>query len=362
MPVVSLIPELEEVVQNGPSARRAEMLRRITTLFIEGAELFNEDHVQLFDGVLARLIDEVDADACIHLAHRLAPIANAPKEVVRRLARYDQIAVAQPILAHSQRIEEQDLLDIAQTKGQVHLLALAGRKGIAMPLTDILARRGDQEVLRSLAENLDARISDAGFAALIEASTGDAVLAERIGLRPDIPQRLSRDLLLQSTQDIQQRLLSSAKPQARAEIERALADASARRAASAAEREHAPAACSVSELRRDGQLDEAAVMELARSGQYEQLIAALASLCEVPIEVVNRVMAGDRADPILILCKSAGWHWQTVKAILAAKPQGQTLSSLDLDAAFSNFERLSPTTAQRVMRFWQVQHWHHATD
>jgi len=54
MPVVSLIPELEEVVQNGPSARRAEMLRRITTLFIEGAELFNEDHVQLFDGVLGR--------------------------------------------------------------------------------------------------------------------------------------------------------------------------------------------------------------------------------------------------------------------------------------------------------------------
>ena len=103
-------------------------------------------------------------------------------------------------------------------------------------------------------------------------------------------------------------------------------------------------------------------MELARSGQYEQLIAALASLCEVPIKVVDRVMAGDRADPILILCKLAGWHWQTVKAVMAARPEGHALSRLDLDAAFSNFERLSPTTAQRVMRFWQVQHWHHATD
>src|SRR6516165_3488035 len=362
MPIVSLIPELEEVVQNGPSARRAEMLRRITTLFIEGAELFNEDHVQLFDGVLARLIDEVDADARIHLAHRLARVTNAPKEVVRRLARDEQIAVAHPILRRSQRIEEQDLVDVAQTKGQAHLLALSGRRGIGSPLTDILARRGDQEVLRSLAENLDARISDAGFAALIEAGTRDAVLAEKVGLRPGIPQRLSRDLLLESTQDIQQRLLSSTKPQMRAEMERALEEASARGAANPAEREYAAAERIVSELRRDGQLHEPAIVELARSGQYEQLIAALASLCEVPIKVVDRVMAGDRADPILILCKLAGWHWQTVKAVMAARPEGHALSRLDLDAAFSNFERLSPTTAQRVMRFWQVQHWHHATD
>ncbi len=33
----------------------------------------------------------------------------------------------------------------------------------------------------------------------------------------------------------------------------------------------------------------------------------------------------------------------------------EALTSQCLDAAFANFEHLSPTTAKRVMRFWQVQ-------
>jgi hypothetical protein len=56
-----------------------------------------------------------------------------------------------------------------------------------------------------------------------------------------------------------------------------------------------------------------------------------------------------------------GWGWPTAKAIMAAMPDGPPMSSPDLDAAFDNFERLSPATAQRVMRFWQVQFWQHTT-
>ena len=45
----SLLPELEDVVQNGTAERRAETLRRITGLFLDGAVNFNDEHVALFD-------------------------------------------------------------------------------------------------------------------------------------------------------------------------------------------------------------------------------------------------------------------------------------------------------------------------
>ena len=48
----SLLPELEEVVQHGSAEKRAETLRRITTLFLEGAGSFKGDHVALFDDVM----------------------------------------------------------------------------------------------------------------------------------------------------------------------------------------------------------------------------------------------------------------------------------------------------------------------
>ncbi len=75
----------------------------------------------------------------------------------------------------------------------------------------------------------------------------------------------------------------------------------------------------------------------------EETVAALALLCSVPIEVTDRLMTGDRLDPALILGKSAGWGWPTVKAIILARPQGARISSRALDDAYSQFERLSPS-------------------
>jgi hypothetical protein len=66
-------------------------------------------------------------------------------------------------------------------------------------------------------------------------------------------------------------------------------------------------------------------------------------------------MNGDRPDPILILCKAAGFGWATARAIIMSRPSAKGTSSQSLDAAFGNFEKLSPATAQRVVRFWQVR-------
>ena len=57
-------------------------------------------------------------------------------------------------------------------------------------------------------------------------------------------------------------------------------------------------------------------------------MVALAALAKVPINVVDRLMGGDRPDPVLILCKAAGLGWPTVKSIIIAPSgrQGRTSS------------------------------------
>jgi uncharacterized protein (DUF2336 family) len=110
----------------------------------------------------------------------------------------------------------------------------------------------------------------------------------------------------------------------------------------------------VAELRQQGRLNEPQVVEFAKSSRYEETVASIELLCKIPIDVVDRLMGGDRPDPILILCKAAGWGWPTARAVILSRPHMKS-SSRGLDNAFSNFERLSPTTAQRVMRFWQAR-------
>jgi uncharacterized protein (DUF2336 family) len=345
---------LEDIVQHGSPRRRAQALRRITTLFLESASLFNEDHVQLFDDVFNRLIDEIESKVRAELAHRLAPVGNAPGELIGRLARDDDIAVAGPVLRQSRRLAEADLVEIAATKSQAHLLAISSRTGVAEPVTNVLVRRGDQAVARSVAENRSALLSDASFTTLVERSEGDDVLAERVGQRPDIPPPLFRALLLKATAVVQQRLFAAATPDVQAEIRRVLARVSKEVGTKAVPRDYREAQRTVAALRARGELNEAQILEFAKDCKYEEMIAGLSDLCAVPIDVVDRLMGGERPDPILILCKSAGWGWPTARAIIGARLGRKPNSNQGLDTAFSNFERLTAATAARVMRFWQM--------
>jgi uncharacterized protein (DUF2336 family) len=349
----SLLPELEDVVQHGTAERRAETLRRITGLFLDGAVNFNDEHVALFDDVIGCLIEEIEAKALAELARRLAPVANAPAGVVSKLAHNDDIAVAGPLLMAA-KLTDPDLMHIAETKSQSHLLALSARLGINEALSDILVMRGNLDVARSIATNHQARLSEQAFTRLVQRAEQDGVLAEKVGLRTDIPPRLFRQLLMQASDVVQKRLLAQAKPETQAEIRRVLAKVTDEVAAKAAPRNYAAALAAVRALHKERKLTEADIASYAKAGKYEETIAALATLCAVPVEVVDRLMSGERADPVLILARSAGFGWPTVREVIGARP-GPKPSAQVLDAAFENFERLTAATAQRVVRFWQVR-------
>lgn len=349
----SLLPELEEVVQHGSAEKRAETLRRITALFLDGAPAFTDRHVAVFDDVIGYLIAEIEQKALAELARRLAPVPNAPANVVTKLANNDDIEVAGPLLKQA-NIAEPDLIRIAENKGQQHLLAMASRPAVSEALADVIVARGDRDVSRSIATNAAARLSENAFTTLVKRAEQDSVLAERVGARTDIPPRLFRELLMKASDVVQKRLLATAKPETQAEIRKILAKVTDEVGAKAAPRSYTAALAAVREMHRAHKLTEAEIVAFANSGKYEETIASLAVLCSVPVEVVDRLMSGERADPVLILARAAGFGWPTVRAVICSRP-GPKPTSQTLDDAFENFERLTPATAQRVVRFWQVR-------
>jgi uncharacterized protein (DUF2336 family) len=350
----SLIPELEDVIENGSYARRAETFRRIANLFIERAHHFGEDHVALFDDVLSRLIVEIETRVRAELAERLSDVDNAPTELMRKFARDDDISIAGPVLSRSSRLDDADLVEIASSKGQDHLFAISGRQGIGEAVTDVLVRRGDTPVVHSVAENRSARISEYGFTELVSRAQGDGVLAEKIGARPDIPPHLFRDLLVRATAVVQQRLLVAAKPENQAAIQQVLANVSKEVAKKAPARDFSAAERTVRAMQKDGGLGETELAVFAQDKKFEETTVAVSILCNVPLDTAERLMGGNRLDPVLILCKSAGFGWPTARAMIMARPHAKGWQE-PLDAAFVNFEKLSPSTAQRVVRFWQVR-------
>src|SRR6516165_10762994 len=158
----ALIPGLDEIVRHGDPKRRAEAARRIAELFLQDAAHLRPSHVDLFDEILIDLFPHAELIARAELAERLSLVANAPRVLIGRLARENEILVAGPILRRSPVLEEDVLLEIARVKGQGHLLAMAERPRLSADLTDVIVERGDREVIRRAAGNAGALFSDIG--------------------------------------------------------------------------------------------------------------------------------------------------------------------------------------------------------
>jgi uncharacterized protein (DUF2336 family) len=346
-----LIPELEEALRQISADKHGDTVRRVTNFFVAGAPRFSELHVRLFDRILGRLVAGLESPELIELARALAPLSNAPPDVIRRLAYDDAIAVAAPVLTRSSCLDEPDLVAIARTKSQAHLFALSGRATVSEPVTDILVDRGDRDVARNVAMNHRARFSHAGIALLAERALNDAVLAEKLGERQDLPPRVLRAVLLSVPLEVRRRLLSFTAPETRTRIDdgaiavphhidEAAADAEAWRI--------------VRTLEREGRLDESQVLEFARNGRTKELLAALALICDVSIDVVRGLVTSDQPDAALILCQAAAFSWPTARAILAAG--SHTALAAALEKAEAEFDRLSPSTAGRIVGFWSACH------
>jgi uncharacterized protein (DUF2336 family) len=358
MPPVSesVIAELEVAVKDDLLENRTKTLRRITDLFLNDADRLNDDQIKVFDDVLCLLIRRIEGRALIELSKRLAPIDNSPIEVIRRLARDEDIEIAGPVLEQSRRLPVSDLIEIAATRGQAHLLAISGRYQLDESVTDVLLSRGDEEVVFKLATNSRARFSQTGYGILVKDAEGDDRLAETVALRLDVPPRFLRALLERATEAVRSRILSLAPPETRDEIQRVIADI-ARSVGNAAvtQRDFSDAERLILAMEKSGKLDESALLEFVNLGKYEEMTAALARLCSASLKMVSGLMVGLRNDALLVPCKAADLKWATAEAILRKRHANHKISDQIIEIARGDYERLTVATAQRTLRFMQVR-------
>jgi hypothetical protein len=353
---VSIIAELEEAVRSGSSAKRVSTLRQVTDLFLHDGERLSEDQVKVFDNVLSHLAARVETRVKAELGARLAPLEYAPSGVIEQLARDDEIAVAGTVLANSNRLTTGDLVEIAKTKGQDHLLAISGRTNLPEAVTDVIVDRGERNVIRKLADNATARFSDTGYSGMVARSGADDELAEVLGLRIDLPVKFLQELLQRATDAVRARLALIAPAELREEIQRVLKTiANQTRGERPPLRDFSRAEAVVKRMKGLNELNDTAVTSFAEAKRFDEVAASLAILNNsAPTDMMARLLEGLRTDLILIPCKSAGLVWATVETILCHRPVKHRIDEATLKLALKDYGKLSAETAERTVRFWQL--------
>ena len=350
----SLIAELEDAIRSGTPNHRVETLRRATDLFISQADRLSESQIAVFDDVLVHLIKKIETKAKVELSLRLAPLDKAPIEVIRRLARDDEITVAQPVLTQSPRLTNNDLIEVAKNKSQQHLAAITQRSRLEEPVTDVLVSRGNRDVKYKLASNAGARFSENGYTALVNSAENDESLTERIGLRVDLPPRLLQKLLLKATAAVRARLLALAPAETRDAIQRVLKKISSEVYCEIApSRDFSEAIETINSMQKQGTLNEATLLAFVNARSYEETVAALGALCSMSVEFLEPLITS--TDGLLVACKAAGLNWPTAKALFEGWRLRPAITESALSKAKEDYHKLSETSAQRTLGFWKTR-------
>jgi len=349
-----IVDELESALQAGSTDRRIEVLQQITDLFVTTAKDLGAEQIALFDDVIGRLASEIENTALAELSRRLAPISNAPAGIVRRLAWDDAVEVAGPVLANSERLSDGDLVELAESKGQEHLAQIAVRATVSEPVTDVLVERGDSHVATTLADNFGALFSKTGFWQLVMRAEGDDRLSEAIAGRPDIPPYLFRQLVIYATNKVKQKLLASADPDTKRAVAQIMADIAVQIRKNSISRDYAEAQLRVRSLGQDTERIKSELLIFAEQRKLPELIAALSLISAVPIELVERLIHNDNFFGLLVLCKAAALDWAIVHAVIMAPAGAEGARLAELGDASVLYMKLSGSSAQRALRFWQV--------
>jgi uncharacterized protein (DUF2336 family) len=357
-PLTSIARDIEAAIASGDPGRRVDALRRMTNLFVEQAPHLKAMHVGVFDEVILRMARDIEFRARVELAGRLADLPNAPPRTVTHLAYDEDIAVAGPVIERSPRLAEDDLVAIAGTRGQEHLLALSRRPTLSERVTDVIVDRGDARVVRSVADNEGARFSDLGVAGLVARARADGVLLASLRARGDLPETARAGLVALARDQAREALRPELAGAGAALLDDAVdqaADALARAGdAPALLGDLGPAVAAVARRADVGEITEEDVSGWLREGRVAEALAGIAHIAGLPAETVARAYRSAHFDPLLFIVRSQLFGWATFKALLTCKA-GRELPEAVAGNAFAAYQSLSVQTARRVVRFTAVR-------
>lgn len=330
------------------------LTRSLAQLFSAVAEACSQADLASFDRILVKIAPEASCEARLFLSDRLADAEAPPRGALLLLAR-DAITVAQPILARSPALGEDDLAEIARTKGPGHMGVIAERRDLTLRVTDILVLRGDDEVRRIVAGNAEAPISDKSFARLSLQARGDATIEARLIGRGDLPDMVIRFLVENGSPEARETLTDrcAAKPP------RGLSfGTSSIRAAEDGwldAYDFEAAAEVLDRLTEARNHTDIFVRRLAQADRFAEVVHILAALTGLKLETMKHLLVSLDTEPFAVVARALSFKSDTVLEMLSTGPWLHRLDGRKRDAAVTRYRALDPEEARVRLARWVSQ-------
>ncbi len=165
-----------------------KICRRIDTAKLSPKDRENADQIM-------RILAE-DAAALVRrtLAVTLRSSPNLPRDLAVRLAR-DIESVAAPILKHSPKLSEDDLIELLLASSPEKQVAIAERDQVSEAVVEVIAEHGNKDAVEAAALNEGASFSDRAYETTINRFENDDDIKSAIISRSSIPIHIAEKMV-----------------------------------------------------------------------------------------------------------------------------------------------------------------------
>ncbi|HEY4163868.1 MAG TPA: DUF2336 domain-containing protein [Dongiaceae bacterium] len=334
---------------------REQLFEAMGDIFQEHNKVLSAQERALMTDILEKLIHEVSRDIRRKLALRLTEAPGTPRELAVLLAN-DEIDIASPILMGSKALLDVDLIEVVRNRSTQHLLAIAMRRDLSTAVADALVQSGEKDVIRTLLDNDDARISRATMAYLVEQSKTVDEFQEPLIRRRDLPADLARRMCLWVSAALRQAILE------RFEIDPDQLDDALEpvaREGSGPQAENPAANALAQTLGNSRQLTPRLLMQTLRRGEISLFEAMASEMAGLRMSLIRRICYETGGQGLAIMARGIGLNREEFASLYLltrkARPNRGPAGSdaADLGRAMEFFDRTDHGNAALVINRWR---------
>ncbi len=348
-----MLNELISLSHDADPHQRRQLLMRITDQFLQKSEEATDLSTELFVEVIDRLLDQIDTDDRATYAESFAETEAMTRDIARKLA-FDEANVAKPVLERSTALSDTDLIEVASTKSQQHLMAITKRKSIGEAVTDAIVEHGNESVLVSATQNPGARFSDGGFTAMTEKARNSEAMRDALSRRGDMPVEIAEKFMASLSGEAKMRLealIEKNSDQAATLVQEALKDTEKK--VMEGRRMRLDAKLMVQDVINGDLSQNEAFSLLAAQNRTQDLVYAMAKISDVPEAHINSSLAAFDGSAIAILCKVADVSAEAFCQI--ALMRQRRMPECDAEQLVADYGKLTPESAAKTMRFLKLR-------
>lgn len=294
---------LLEMARDKTAAGRALLAAAMDDLFRQSNDVLTDHERTLMSGILRGLLHAAEMSVRRELADKLAALDNVPDDLIATLGD-DEIEVVYPILVGSKLLYDTDLVEIIRHRTLQHQLAIAMQRSAGAGVSGELPENGDQDVIKALMENTNARISKSTMEYLVEQSKRVDGYQNPLLRRPDFNQEVAKRIYWWVSAALRKYLADQFDIDPR-ELDQALDTTVAEIAAH--ESEPGVVVNQAEELARrvaeNGQITPKIIIGVLRQGEIPLFEALFAAHAGLRLKLVRRIMFEPGGEALAVACK-----------------------------------------------------------